>query len=230
MKTKFLSILLTITLLAALAACGTSGAPGDSPDSAGNGASESVPADDTPELPDESQELFNVNATLGETVLVDEDGVKITATGLTYTAHSADLALTIENNSSKNLSFVSGSLGYSCNSINRYMVNDGYLNCDVANGKKANDTISFSYDALMLYGINEIADMEIGFSMTDDNYNSTYSGPRQMKTSVFDTHDYESDHYQEAITSGAAMNAYGYEVAHFSQDALYDRNGVKLLP
>ena len=99
MKTKFLSILLTITLLAALAACGTSGAPGDYPASAGNGASENVPADDTPELPDESQELFNVNATLGETVLVDEDGVKITATGLTYTAHSADLALTIENNS-----------------------------------------------------------------------------------------------------------------------------------
>ena len=229
MKTKFLSVLLTIALLAALAACGTSGAPGDSPDSAGNGASESVPADDTPELPDESQELFNVNATLGETVLVDEDGVKITATGLTYTAHSADLALTIENNSGKNLSFVSGSLGYSCNSINGYMVNDGYLNCDVANGKKVNDTISFSYDALMLYGINEIADMEIGFSMTDDDYNSTYSGPRQMKTSVFDTHDYTTDHYQKAITSGAAMSAYGYEVAHFSQDALYDQNGVKLL-
>lgn len=30
----------------------------------------------------------------------------------------------------------SGSLGYSCNSVNGYMVNDGYLNCDVANGKK----------------------------------------------------------------------------------------------
>lgn len=229
MKTKFLSMLLTITLLAALAACGTPEVSSDSPASTGNGASEGALTDDIPETPEEPQGLFNVSATLDETVLVDEGGVKITATGLSYTAYSVDLALTIENNSGKDLSFVSGSLGYSCNSINGYMVNDGYLNCDVANGKKANDTISFSYDALMLYGINEIADMEIGFSMTDDDYNSTYSGPRQMKTSVFDTHDYESDHYQEAITSGVAMNTYGYEVAHFSQDALYDQNGVKLL-
>ena len=230
MKTKFLSMLLAVALLATLSACGTPAVPIDSPTSTGNGASESTLTDDnTPKPPDESQGLFNVNATLNETVLVDDGGVKITATGLTYTAYSADLALTIENNSGKDLSFVSGSMGYSCNSINGYMVNDGYLNCDVANGKKANDTISFSYDALMLYSINEIADMEIGFSMTDDDYNSSYSGPRQMKASVFDTHDYETDHYQKAITSGAAMNVYGYEVTHFSQDALYDQNGVKLL-
>ena len=168
MKTKFLSMLLAVALLATLSACGTPAVPIDSPTSTGNGASESTLTDDnTPKPPDESQGLFNVNATLNETVLVDDGGVKITATGLTYTAYSADLALTIENNSGKDLSFVSGSMGYSCNSINGYMVNDGYLNCDVANGKKANDTISFSYDALMLYGINEIADMEIGFSMTE---------------------------------------------------------------
>lgn len=155
--------------------------------------------------------------------------MKITATGLTYTAYSADLNLTIENNSGKNLSFVSGSLGYNCNSINGYMIDGGYLNCDVANGKKANASIRFNYDALMLYGIDEIADMEIGVSMTDDDYNTTYTGPRQLKTSVAETHDYGTDHYQNTITSGAAMNTYGYEMVHFSQDALYDKNGVKLL-
>ena len=108
------------------------------------------------------------------------------------------------------------------------MVNDGYLNCDVANGKKANDTISFGYEALLVYGIDEIADMEIGFDITDDDYNHTYSGPRQMKTSAFDTHDYEADCYQTAISSGIALSAFGYEVMHFSQDVLYDQNGVKL--
>ena len=105
----------------------------------------------------------------------------------------------------------------------------GCLNCDVANGKKANDTISFYVDALMLYGIDEIADLEIGFSMTDDGYNTTYSGPRQLKTSAFDAHDYSTDPYQETITSRAAMRAYGYEIAHFTQDALYEQKGVKLL-
>ena len=232
MKRKFLSVLLATVLLVALVACGNSAASGDPTEEQPpieSDVLESTPTDEAPEQSDESMGVFNVNATLDDTVLVDEDGVKITATGLTNTTYSVDLALTIENNSGKDLSFISGSLGYSCNSINGYMVDDGYLNCDVADGKKANDTISFGYDALMLYGIDEIADMEIGISMTDDDYNTAYTGPRQLKTSVAETHDYGADHYQETITSKAAMNTYGYEMVHFSQDTLYDQNGVKLL-
>ena len=231
MKTRILSMLLAFVLLASLAACGAPAAPGqtgEDPAQTGSGTAENTPAAGDPDQSDEPQDTFNINATLEETVLMDEGGVKITATGLTYTAYSADLELTIENNSGKDLSFVSGSVGYNCNSINGYMVDGGYLNCDVANGKQANDTISFNYDALMIYGISEIADMEIGFDMTDDDYNSTYSGPRQLKTSAYDAHDYETDHYQQAINSTAGMSAYGYEMIHFSQDALYEQNGVRL--
>ena len=65
--------------------------------------------------------------------------------------------------------------------------------------------------------------------MSDDNYNHTYSGPIQLKTSAYETHDYSTDHYQETITSGAAMSTYGYEMLRFSQDPLYDRTGVKLM-
>lgn len=222
MKTKILSALLAIVMLTTLTACGGSskGQGGESSDS--TQSNEPAPTD-------EILEPFGTTATLDETVMVDEGGVTITATGLTYTAYSVDLELTIENNSGKDLSFVSGSLGYSCNSVNGYMVKDGYLNCDVANGKKANESISFGYDALMLYGIHEIADLEIGISMTDDDYNTTYTGPKQLKTSAFDAHDYGSDYYQETITSEAAMNTYGYEMKYFSKDSLYDRNGVKLL-
>lgn len=222
MKTKILSALLAIVMLTTLTACGGS--------SKGQGGESSNSTQSNEPAPtDEILEPFGTTATLDETVMVDEGGVTITATGLTYTAYSVDLELTIENNSGKDLSFVSGSLGYSCNSVNGYMVKDGYLNCDVANGKKANESISFGYDALMLYGIHEIADLEIGISMTDDDYNTTYTGPKQLKTSAFDAHDYGSDYYQEAITSGAAMNTYGYEMKYFSKDSLYDRNGVKLL-
>ncbi len=153
----------------------------------------------------------------------------ITATALNYTNYSVELDVFIENNSDKDLSFVSGSIGYSCNSINGYMVNDGYLNCDVASGKKANDTISFSYDSLMIYGINEIADIEIGFDIGDDDFNDIYTGPCALTTSAFDAHDYDTDLYQKIITSDAAINTYNYEMSAFSQDALYDVNGVKLL-
>ena len=222
MKTKLMSVLLAAAMLSALTACG--GSSGNQP------STESTPpASKAPEKTDETLGVFHKDATLDETVMVDEGGVKITATGLTYTNDSVELGLTIENNSGKDLSFISGSLGYSCNSINGYMVEEGYLNCDVANGKKANDTIQFRYDTLMLYGIDEIADLEIGFDMTDDDYNHTYSGPRQVKTSAFDAHDYEMNYYQETITSQAAQNTYEYEMAYFSQDTLYEQNGVKLL-
>lgn len=226
MKKKILSVLLAFSMLIALPACSGSA---DAPPATESVALESTSTPDLSAQTDETMGPFHTDAVLAETVLVDEGGVKITATGLTYAAYSADLALTIENNSGKDLSFVSGSLGYSCNSINGYMIDDGYLNCDVVNGKKANASISFSYDALMLYGIDEIADIEIGISMTDDDYNTTYTGPRQVKTSAVETHDYITDHYQKTITGETAMNIYGYEMVHFSQDALYDQSGVKLL-
>mgnify|MGYP006887482801 FL=1 len=71
--------------------------------STGSGTSENAPTDDGPEPSDEFPGLFNTNAALPETVLMDESGVKITATDLTHTAYSVDLQLTIENNSGKAL-------------------------------------------------------------------------------------------------------------------------------
>lgn len=225
MKTKWLSLLLAAALTVSLSACTPSDSgTSDLSQSASGGTSSGSAAASQQSLGE-----FRTEATLEETVMLDEGGVKITATGLIYSSYAAELDLTIENNSGKDLSFISGSIGYSCNSVNGFMVDDGYLNCDVANGKKANGTIKFSYDSLMLYGIDEIADLEIGFDMSDDDYNHTYSGPIQLKTSAYETHDYSTDPYQETITSGAAMNTYGYEMICFNQDSQYDRNGVKLL-
>ena len=178
---------------------------------------------------DEELGEFNTDATITETVLVDEKGVKITATGLEYTESSADMKLSIENNSGKKLSFHSQTMAYNCNSVNGYMVNDGYLSCEVADGKKANESVSFDFDNMMLYGINEIADIEIGFDISDDDGDYILSGPRQIKTSAFDSHDYDTDCYQKTITSRAAMNTYNYKITHFSEDSLYDEKGVRLL-
>lgn len=236
---KLLSLLLTFCLIFSLTACGSSADSSSSEESEQSVVSSAESSDNETEeesseessetTSDETLGEFNQDATIEETVLYDQDNVVIKATGLNYTNYSVELDVSIENNSDKDLSFVSGSLGYSCNSINGYMVNDGYLNCDVASGKKANDTISFNYDSLMLYGINEVADMEIAFSISDDDFNYTYSGPCALTTSAYDSHDYDTDLYQETITSDEAINTYNYEMSAFSQDTLYDVNGVKVL-
>lgn len=229
---RFFAMFLALLLIFSFYACGNTSDTETETDT--QHQTESQEADnlqisDTPVKSKEKTGVFNKNASISETVMYDENGVKITATGLDYTNYSVELNLVLENNSGKDLSFISGSMGYSCNSVNGYMVSDGYLNCDVANGKKANDTISFSYDNLMICGISEIADIEIGFDISDESYKRTYTGPIQLKTSVFESHDYSKDYYIESITKRAMRNAFDYKVVHFSQDCLYDINGVKHL-
>lgn len=231
-KTKVLSIVLSGLMLCSLYGCGDS----SENTSASNSTSESVvsassesSSEDTSMDSADTLDEFDTSATISETVMYEENDVKITATGLNYTGYSVEVELTIENNSSKNLSFYSNTMGYSCNSVNGYMISDGYLNCDVAAGKKANDSLSFGYNSLMLYGINKIADIEIGFDISDEDRNKTYSGPRQIVTTAYDGYNYSKDSYLDTITSDAAMNTYNYEMACFSEDTLYEANGINLL-
>lgn len=177
----------------------------------------------------ELQKPFSEAGTIEETVLVEENDVKIIATDLSYTTYSTDLNLIIENNSEKDLTFVSGSIGYNCNAVNGYMMDGGYLNVDVAAGKKANEKISFSMDELAIYGLNEVADIQVGFDIMDTDFNHWYSEPKQIKTSVADTYDYETDTYKKAITSNGLSSAYGYTVDYYAEDELYNQNGISII-
>ena len=183
-----------------------------------------------PDKPSDIQpESFKTTATIEETVLVDENDVKITATELSYTDYSAELNLLIENNSDKNLSFISNSVGYSCNAVNGYMVSDGYLGVDVAAGKKANESVSFSTDMLTLYGITEIADMQIGFDIQDEEYEDFYTGVRQITTSAAESYDYTEERYKKAISSGIWEKAYQCSIDYYAEEELYNQNGVRIV-
>lgn len=176
----------------------------------------------------ESLDTFDTSATIEPTVIYDKDNIKIAADELTYGSFSAELSVTIENNSDKDLSFICGSSGYSVNSVNGCMIDDGYINCDVAPGESAQDIISIGFNSLNMYGITKISDMEIGFDISDDDYNSIYTGPLQIKTSVFDSYDYSVDRYQEIINNGALENAFNCDVNYFSSDVLYDSYNVRI--
>lgn len=173
-------------------------------------------------------EEFQKTASIEETVLFESDDILITATGLEYTEYSADITIVIENNSDKDLTFISNSIGYSCNSVNGYMIQDGYINSSVPAGKKANETLSFSYDMLRLYGIFEIADVEIGFDISDNDYNHVYTGPCQIRTSIADQYDYQKQYYRETIVSDGAAEYFGYTIPCFSDEALSDQDGIKV--
>lgn len=222
MKKRFAILLAAVMLLSACS--GT--APEGISSSGQPGKSESGTVSARPSGGDPVQ--FDPSATLEETVLVDESDVKITATGLKYTAYDVKLSLAIENNSDQNLSFYSGTLGYSCNSVNGYMVDDGYLNADIAAGKKSNETVSFSVDELTLLGISDIADIELGFHITADRYNDyLLTGPRQLRTSIADSYDYKADTYRQSIVDN--ISALGSTVDCDSEEVVFDQKGIRVV-
>ncbi len=137
-----------------------------------------------------------------EMVLVDEVGVKITAKSLNVDGiFGAELKLLLENNSGKDLTFQCRN-----SSVNGYMV-ENLMSVDVANGKKANDSVTFSASDLELCGIEVIADMELSFHIfTADDW-ETYldTQPVQIKTSIADTYTYAFDDSGEVAYTAKDM-------------------------
>lgn len=184
---------------------------------------------DESEPPEETTEMFAQKASIEETVLVDESDVKIIATEISYDSWQPEIKITIENNSDKNLSIYAGTAGYSRNSVNGYMINSGYLNVNVEAGKKAKESISLNPDELALLGITEIADVELGFEINDDNYDEYLkTGPIQLKTSITDTYDYATNSYQSAINSSIIADEFDFSIGYFSNE-LVDDNDVRII-
>lgn len=172
---------------------------------------------------------FKTDATIEETVLVDKDGIKVVAKELTYTKYEAKLELAIENNGDTDVSLMSGTLGYSCNSVNGVMFSGGYFNCDVKAGKKAKESLKFSYKELQIYGINEIADIELGIYSSPGGLDYTYYPVAQIKTSAADSYSYDNSSYRNAFTSSTMQSENSYKVVYAAEDKLYNVDDVSIV-
>lgn len=199
---KLLSLFLVLILTCSLVAC--AGVEDNIiPPNADTNADTNAPQDETqsqPDTPAPSQD-----ATIEETVLLDENGIKITAKSLeTDSLFGAELKLLIENNTDQNLTFQSTNT-----SVNGYMVGT-MMSVDVAAGKKANDSLTFMQSDLDLCNIETIADMEFSFRVfhTDD------------------WSDYMEDKAVKLQTSAAATYTYTYDD---SGTLAYDANGMKIV-
>lgn len=128
--------------------------------------------------------------TITETVIVDKAGVKITVKNLDANSlFGPELKLLIENNSGKDLTFQCRNA-----SVNGYMT-EIMMSVDVANGKKANDSLTFMESELEMCGISAIADMEFSFHIFDTEDWETYfdTDTIKLKTSIADTYEYAYD-------------------------------------
>lgn len=221
MQKKILAILLVLLMAISTMACSTKLSSLTGGQETDIGASLSDYATDSAEKPAQSTtdqatdetppQVSNDNqpaateVTIAETVLVDQDGIKITAKSMAYEEYYGPaVKLSVENNSDKNITVSTDSV---C--VNGYMIS-GSMYTQVVAGKKANDTLRFYADTLKDYGIEQIAQMDIVFSIYDSDSYKTIFTPDEvcLTTSAFGTYTQSYDD---------------------SGDVLYEKDGIRIV-
>ena len=109
------------------------------------------------------------------------------------------------------------------------MLSDGYLNCEVAAENTEEDTMSFSYSEMTILGINKIAQIQVGFEISDDDSDSFRSGPVLINTSAAASYDIDEDTYLKAVQNKSVQTAVGYSLDYFSDEKIYSESNVEIL-
>ena len=127
--------------------------------------------------------------TIEEQVLVDQDGIKITATEYVTDGFMGDgIKLLVENNTDQDYS-----IGCDALIVNDYMITDLFA-CDVAGGKKANEVMYLSSTALKAAGITNVGKIEMYFHAYDADWENLFSKVySEIQTSAYDSMDTTPD-------------------------------------
>ena len=178
-KLKLLAVVLCMVLFAAMAMGSGSSESGEEKEVVSSGSSEG-----TGTSQEEKEEEPAI--TIEEQVLLDQDGIVVTAKE--YVADSIwgdGIKLLVENNGDKTVTV-------SCNAliVNNFMISDLFV-AEVAPGKKSNETLNLSSTELKAAGIDTVGQVEIYFHVYDsETYDGIFdSDCVTIKTSAYATMD-----------------------------------------
>ena len=174
---KQIALLLAIFMIFALSACRSDNPAAGEPTAAAANTSSGTNADPNGDVTSEAGN----GETVEETVLVDQEGLKITAVSLdTAALFGPELTLRMENNTDKTLVFQ-----------NNYVVVNGYMadavfSCEVAAGEQAENVLTLMDTDLEASGVETITDLEISFHVVESGtWEAYYDSPLlPLKTSA----------------------------------------------
>ena len=139
--------------------------------------------DETPASSDKDEKTTSDEVTIEEKLCFEYKGITVTAKKIVYDSwEGTGLRLNIANDTNKTYTVA----------VENVIVNDcmmvDYFSCEVAAGKKANDTIYFSSAALDEAGIEQIGKIEIYFYIYDpETYDRVYESECvTITTSAYD--------------------------------------------
>ena len=182
MKRKILKKLSLVLVLGAFAVMALGSGSSSSDDNKKAITDGSTETGDAGSKEDSVEKESSVDITIEEQVLVDQDGIKITATGMEDDSIWGEgVKLLIENNTEKNV-------GIGCNAliVNNYMITD-LFSTSVAAGKQANEVMYMSSSELEAAGISNIGQIEVYFHVYDSDSYDTLFDP---DVAVIQTSDY----------------------------------------
>jgi hypothetical protein len=202
-KSKMLVALLLVLVMVLTTAC-SSGEEVKQPASV-NGDS-SVTSGDTPaeNNTNTEEEDTAVEITVAETVLYDAGDIKVTATGYEDGWMGPEIKVLVENNSTKNVLVTADAV-----SVNGYMMPYASLYAEVAEGKKANESLSIMSSELDQSGIEVVAEMQFYIQISDSETWET------MATSELLTLTTSAAPYEQSVDD--------------SGDVLYDSEGIRII-
>ena len=202
-KSKMLVALLLVLVMVLTTAC-SSGEEVKQPASV-NGDS-SVTSGDTPaeNNTNTEEEDTAVEITVAETVLYDAGDIKVTATGYEDGWMGPEIKVLVENNSTKNVLVTADAV-----SVNGYMMPYASLYAEVAEGKKANESLSIMSSELDQSGIEVMAEIQFYIQISDSETWET------MATSELLTLTTSAAPYEQSVDD--------------SGDVLYDSEGIRII-
>ncbi|WP_455721196.1 hypothetical protein [Agathobacter sp.] len=179
-RTNLLALVLSLTAITfTLFGCGSDTgqkknivAPGSGTEASGGEAQNSG---------DDSTDQASADESISEQVLVDQDGIKITATEyVTDSVWGDGIKLLVENNSAQDYT-----IGCDALIVNDYMITD-LFSADVAAGKKSNEIMYLSSTELKAAGIDTVGKVEMYFHAYDSNWDNLFQNVySEIETSEF---------------------------------------------
>ena len=190
-KKKCVALVLCFTLFAAMAIGSGSSDSGNKKDVVSSTDSGTNPANDpsTADTEEKSNTENDANTasvpTIEEQVLIDTNGIKITAKEyLTDKIWGDGIKLLIENSSDTDYT-----VGCDALIVNDYMITD-LFSSKVAAGKNANETMYLSSSGLKAAGIESVGKVEMYFHASDAQYNMVFKNEyAEIHTSEYDNMD-----------------------------------------
>ncbi len=140
---------------------------------------------DSQDKQDKKDKADNKGALIDETVLVDQNDVKITALDLYEDEYfGMTLKVLVENNSDKSIV-----VSYPKLAVNDYMVSQDLIITELASGAKDEQELFVLPERMINAGITDIADIDIVFNVADDNSFETIfeTDYIKLKTKQFDS-------------------------------------------